>query len=174
MDDEAARLRTTIRSSLETRETQDLLEIWHKHDTDEWTDAAFNVLEDILHERLGEVPEPDPDYGKYPPPNEDEELLHPDFLHDTGRIFTISYWAKILSWVLLVLFLVDFVYLIVSNLGSISQPSDLLFFVGRATTLAVGLVYFVVLQAISQGLLALVDIAIDVSEMKTGTEWAAE
>jgi len=45
-----------IRNELNLRETEDLLEIWHTNDHEEWSDAAFEVVKQILIERLGEIP----------------------------------------------------------------------------------------------------------------------
>ena len=49
-------LRQQIHNELKLRETEDLLEIWRANDHEEWSDTAFEVIRDILSERLGEVP----------------------------------------------------------------------------------------------------------------------
>ena len=49
-----------ILSSLQYRETEDLLRIWHLQDRSKWTADAFDVIHDLLLARLGEVPSPDP------------------------------------------------------------------------------------------------------------------
>lgn len=49
-------LRDQIRNSLNLKDTEELVEMWRTHDTEEWTDLAFEVVKDILQERLGEVP----------------------------------------------------------------------------------------------------------------------
>jgi hypothetical protein len=49
-------LREQIHNELNLRETEDLLEIWRANDHEEWSDTAFEVIREILSERLGEVP----------------------------------------------------------------------------------------------------------------------
>jgi len=49
-------LRRQIYSELNLRETEDLLDIWQTNDHEEWSDTAFEVVEEILIKRLGEVP----------------------------------------------------------------------------------------------------------------------
>jgi tetratricopeptide (TPR) repeat protein len=46
-----------IRQYFEPMETDELVRIWKAHDTDEWTEEAFVVLQEILISRLGSVPE---------------------------------------------------------------------------------------------------------------------
>jgi tetratricopeptide (TPR) repeat protein len=50
-----------IRAVLEPRETEDLLEIWNAHDTNEWTPEAFEAIRLLLTERLGTIPSQGPD-----------------------------------------------------------------------------------------------------------------
>ncbi len=170
MSKDLGRQEYVIRANLEARETEDLLEIWHLHDTAEWTDTAFDVLQDILLERLGEVPRRDPEFANSRAESQGEGRALPDFLHNTDKVFSISYWAKILSWVLLVLYLGNSGLSIANNIGSIGKLSDLVYLVGPLITTTIGIAYFVILQAVSEGLLVLVDIAIDVSEAETGPD----
>jgi hypothetical protein len=50
----------TIYRNLSLRETEDLEEFWLRHDENEWTPIAFDVMEKILIERLGELPPKEP------------------------------------------------------------------------------------------------------------------
>ena len=52
----SSEFRKQIYSELNLKETDELLEIWHTNDHEEWSDAAFDVVLEILIERLGEVP----------------------------------------------------------------------------------------------------------------------
>jgi hypothetical protein len=52
----SAELREQIRAQLGLRATEDLLEIWQENDRRAWSDAAFDIMGEILRERLGEVP----------------------------------------------------------------------------------------------------------------------
>ena len=49
-------LRDQMYNRWNSRETEDLLEIWHENDREEWSDTAFEVIKQILTERLGEIP----------------------------------------------------------------------------------------------------------------------
>lgn len=49
-------LHDQIYHELNLRETEDLLEIWHANDHDEWSDMAFEIIQEILTKRLGEIP----------------------------------------------------------------------------------------------------------------------
>jgi tetratricopeptide (TPR) repeat protein len=50
-------LRQKMHESLANRETDDLLEIWQDGSDQDWQPEAFDVIADILHERLGHLPE---------------------------------------------------------------------------------------------------------------------
>jgi hypothetical protein len=41
---------------LNTKDSDELLDIWQENDRVEWSDTAFDVIKEILIERLGEVP----------------------------------------------------------------------------------------------------------------------
>lgn len=45
-----------IYNNLNLKETEELVEIWQKNDRVEWAEDAFNVIREILHDRLGELP----------------------------------------------------------------------------------------------------------------------
>jgi hypothetical protein len=49
-------LRKQIYSSLNLKQTDELIDIWQKNDRVEWTETTFEVLREILQERLGELP----------------------------------------------------------------------------------------------------------------------
>ncbi len=65
-------LRKQIRNSFNLKETDELLEIWQKNDRVEWSEAAFSVIEDILRERLGELPAQNEPIVEYKDIEEDE------------------------------------------------------------------------------------------------------
>ena len=56
LSDEHAYMKAQIQDNLRIRETDELLEIWRRGDHQEWTDLAFEVVREILLERLGEIP----------------------------------------------------------------------------------------------------------------------
>ena len=45
-----------IYNTLNLRETADLISIWYEDDREQWSDSAFQSIEQILLERLGEIP----------------------------------------------------------------------------------------------------------------------
>jgi tetratricopeptide (TPR) repeat protein len=49
-------LRTQMYNNLIIRDTEDLLEIWQSGDTDQWSEEVFEIVKEILLQRLGEVP----------------------------------------------------------------------------------------------------------------------
>jgi tetratricopeptide (TPR) repeat protein len=49
-------LREQIHKNFISKETEDLLEIWKKGDTSEWEQEVFEIIKEILFERLGYVP----------------------------------------------------------------------------------------------------------------------
>lgn len=48
--------REQMHNELSLRDTEDLLEIWRTNDHEEWSDMAFEIIKEILAERLGEIP----------------------------------------------------------------------------------------------------------------------
>lgn len=52
-----------VYNSLNLKETPDLLSIWYEHDQEEWSEEAFQGIEQILINRLGEIP-PKPEIEK--------------------------------------------------------------------------------------------------------------
>ena len=55
MDD---RLRAQVFANLQLWETDDLIQIWRERDLDEWHEETFEIIESILIERLGHLPDP--------------------------------------------------------------------------------------------------------------------
>ena len=49
-------LRSQIYRNLDLKETEELLEIWTTNDHVEWSDQAFEVLEEILRKRIDDLP----------------------------------------------------------------------------------------------------------------------
>lgn len=49
-------LRNQIYKNFSEKETKELLEIWQKNDRVEWTDLAFEVLEEVLRKRVKNIP----------------------------------------------------------------------------------------------------------------------
>lgn len=49
-----------IRSNMELKETDELLQIWKSNDLTEWSPQALEIVKEILTSRLGELPEQQP------------------------------------------------------------------------------------------------------------------
>jgi hypothetical protein len=49
-------LRNQVFETLNQKETDELVEIWKKNDRVEWSDLAFDVIQEILQNRFGEIP----------------------------------------------------------------------------------------------------------------------
>lgn len=49
-------LRRQIYNEFRLKETEDLLEIWRTNDREEWSELAFDVIQEILNQRFGELP----------------------------------------------------------------------------------------------------------------------
>lgn len=54
-----ARLRKQIHASLNAKATEELLEIWKTNDRVQWSDLAFEILEEILTQRVESLPNQD-------------------------------------------------------------------------------------------------------------------
>jgi hypothetical protein len=52
-------LRGQIRNHLSLKDIYELLEIWKTNDRVEWSDTTFDVLKELLNERIGELPPQD-------------------------------------------------------------------------------------------------------------------
>ncbi len=50
-------LRKQIYANLDSKDTEELLDIWETNDRVEWSDLAFEVLKDILAERVNTLPQ---------------------------------------------------------------------------------------------------------------------
>lgn len=50
-------LRDQIYRNFKSKDTEELLDIWETNDRQEWSDLAFEVLQEVLTERVGSLPE---------------------------------------------------------------------------------------------------------------------
>jgi hypothetical protein len=74
-------LRKQIYSNFNLKETDELVEIWKENDRVEWSEDAFSVIQEILQERLGELPPQDEPILEYEDENDEDEADF-DFLID--------------------------------------------------------------------------------------------
>jgi hypothetical protein len=106
-------------------------------------------------------------------PNDSSEL-EDEPLHNEDKLFSISSWANIISWVALSGYILAFLGRVVTAFQGapqdtvvIQEPSFFIvttqfnFWVNSLFLLITGTTYFLILQAVSQGILMLMDIEED-------------
>lgn len=96
-------LRKQIFDSLNLRETEDLAEIWQKNDRVEWTDLAFDLIGEILLQRLGTLPpqsEPIYEHGKQARNGVDEDAVSDKLeeMDDAPRLYNPKEVLKTSRW----------------------------------------------------------------------------
>jgi hypothetical protein len=90
--------RDSIVESMSMKETDELVKIWQAHDPEEWTETAYEVIAEILQERLGEVPaitgvveeDVDEEGDEEDFPEYDGENS-PEF-YDPGKVLKLAKW----------------------------------------------------------------------------------
>jgi hypothetical protein len=87
-------LRDSIVEAMTMKETDELVKIWQVHDPEEWTETAYDVIAEILQDRLGEVP---PITGMVEKEVEEEEIPEcngersPEF-YDPSKVLKLEKW----------------------------------------------------------------------------------
>lgn len=76
-----------IRETMQEKDTDELITIWRTRAHPEWTNEAYQVVESILIERLGGLPEP----------VETNEIEEGDTYHDPAEVEEITNRASTLS-----------------------------------------------------------------------------
>lgn len=108
-------------------------------------------------------------FGEVPPENLEELENESDneTYHNDGRILSISIWANSLSWVILILYALSFIATMIDASQNTSSSiystsfftlSGFRAWISLLSSPAVGFMFFLILQAISQGILFLMDI----------------
>ena len=158
-------LRRQIQTQMRLKDTADLVAIWKKNDRSAWTDEAFDVVREILLERLGELPTQTED-------DESEAASQPDKTEDTfhsfDRLARVASWATSVSWFFLGAALLLFgaslfaAYYDLTNMIGMVAEYELVQFIpaliGRFYSTLVSLFYFVMLQAVAEIIYLLLDI----------------
>ena len=87
--------RKQVYRNLRYMETDELVEIWQTNDRLEWTDTAFDVIREILQERLEELPpQNEPVYETGRPKEITTMTLVQVYFSFSGRIGRQTYWLK--------------------------------------------------------------------------------
>ena len=75
-DEIQSTLKEQIAQSMRAKETEELLQIWQENDRRQWSEISFEIVREILQERLGVVPP-----QALPP----EQMVNSDGVADEGR-----------------------------------------------------------------------------------------
>ena len=149
--------RDSVHTSLLRKETEELIEIWKKNDREEWTDIAFEAIEEILLERLGAVP----------PQGEGIAEQELGTYHDPDVLVRLSVLAKTVAGVVLVASIVIWLTNVVEFATSVAESYMMAgigygyvvaYAIRSATTLVAGAFYYVVLRFLSEVAYILMDI----------------
>jgi hypothetical protein len=154
----------SIYEDMNSRETNELLNIWYEQDRGTWTGEALETVRRILVERLGTIPpEPQPAQkgGSMETEQEARDAAKEDHYYNPEVIDRISSAAKALSWAVLVVAAAYVIFNVVYIVRQGSQvPLNSIISV-TLTFLIILLVagfFHLVLQAIGEGLYLLMDI----------------
>ncbi len=157
-----------IRRTLETRDTEDLLEIWQANDRVEWTPEAFEAIQRILLARNVSLPAQNTEVEET---NQETVVDAPgvlaeeeaDTYYDRHRLDRISAIARALSWFAIVLLCFFLILEVINTFQSLSSFGSLpvtLFSI--LVNLAIPILVFgfiwVVLQLIAEGIYLFIDI----------------
>ena len=157
-----------IRIRMEQKTTEELLDIWKKNDRGEWTDAAFEVIREILAARIGSLPAQGEDIVDSEE-KVDEALEDEDTYHIYENLVRVSSLARGFSWICLGLAVLALVVDIVLLLASVTVENQMgwgWFSLDRVwiplTSSLPSLLFsgflFVALRAIAEGIYVLLDI----------------
>jgi hypothetical protein len=164
-------LRKQIYERMNFKETDELLQIWYEANHEEWTDLAIDVVGDILVERLGEIPVKGARLSGDVP---DQSVVQP--YPNPDKLTKLPSAMRIFSWVILGIYVLDFLLDIFSTIQSgwahfgssfLSNWEwlDVISMLYVLERLGIGILYFLLAQAVSHGLLLLVEIKENGSEI---------
>jgi hypothetical protein len=136
-----------VRETMLLKETDELLEIWWKHDQEEWTETALEVVHKILLERLGKIPRKKTEKVT--------QTSQANISLPKSKFLIILSWTNSFSWVVLGFYLLLFLgrvgLEIIGSQGITMSPALILNWFAFLATPITGLVFFFILQAISEG-----------------------
>jgi hypothetical protein len=148
-----------IRSRMEEKTTEELAEIWQKNDRTEWSAEAFEVIREILLDRLGELP------PQIMTEESDDTDDADDIYHNPSRILKIASWAVVLSWFFLALGVVLFIGVIRIGILRFAAPTSMDDLISTLYAVLspfviplVSFFFFVLLQAVAEGIYVLLDV----------------
>jgi hypothetical protein len=158
MDDN---LTAQVRQRMRERDTDSLLAIWSRQDGEGWSADAYEIVRQTLLERGITPPGPQAAPVGTSAADSDEEE---DLYHSFDRLLRVASWAGTLSWLFLGLAAVLLAYAVFMLFSGLLAPfgANLIgLLLQFAAVFGVGLFlafFFVVLQALGQIILLLLDI----------------
>lgn len=158
-------LKSQVRQRLREQDTEELIQIWKKHDQTEWTDEAFEIISEILLERTGTLPTPSATEAAAPIADADSAQ---DTYYNFEHLMNVTTWARTLAWFfmgaagLLLLMSACVGFQLFRQLLSARDffETGFLFLSPLliATVALICVFFFVLLQALAEGLYLLMDI----------------
>ena len=154
MSGQESNLREMITRQMQSRSTEELLEIWRENDQEAWTEVGLEVVAEILLQRRGYAFE-----HNEPLQTALEEEQSPEIYHSPKALIRTAGLAEVFSWIVLAVFLIRFVASIIDQFALRSGPglllnpllpSPWLEVLRDGSALAVGVFFALVLQALSQ------------------------
>lgn len=140
-------LKEQIYRNMNTKDTEELLEIWQKNDRVEWSETAFEMIKEILVERIGEIPEQEEPIFEYleeekESDSEDYGLTetelkivddeNPPEFYDPFEVLKVSNW---LDWAAKVMVIVTILYNLVQIFPSMKGIVESYFWASPNPTL---------------------------------------
>lgn len=143
------------------KNTDELLQIWRERELDLWTADAIVAATTELQARLGRLPE-----------DAEEELLSgedaDDIYANPSKLMRVAVWARQLSWAFLLFGgIAAFGTLAIAVTSNATTAPNIGYFIGAGIFALLpslqyvlnGLFYFVILQALAEGIYLFLDIA---------------
>ena len=88
-------LRKQIYENLDLKETEELVEIWRTNDRVEWTEQAFDVVREILKDRLGKLPKQNEPVFKHITPDPDDQIdENAPILYKPREVLWLEMWLN--------------------------------------------------------------------------------
>lgn len=145
--------------SMDRKATEELLAIWHENNREAWTDEAFAAVQAVLLNRLGSVPAQGALLAENELPTADERGAEEEALFGSQTLVFLATWSNRLAWLVLGVSVLLLLLRIVEDMNqSFPTIPEMSFAVARLSvwvsylySLLIGVVYFVLLQAVSVG-----------------------
>ena len=152
--------RIQVHNEMRLKETHELVDIWKSSNREVWSDAVLDIVKDVLLERLIELPSQESEAEK----GTSEDAPY----HNDAKLLNISSWANMVSWIALAGFILSFLGKLVeaAQMDNVYGPTFFIpfpvlvfnYWINALLLPVTGIAVFLVLQAVSQGILMLMDI----------------